>query len=184
MFRTALPLLLAISLSASAEVENEIPFGVEVVTGFRSDLIERGFKLGENILDVQLQSEVTLNNEWTLGFGALQATASGSSAYEESRGFLQLYREHGALRYGWTAAYRDVQSDIWRDGWETGPYFSVALNDDVAAGMSYLHARSHIHGDLRSPNLFVGADGKVMQMSNTLSGKRLGECKPGAPGSP
>ena len=32
---------------------------------------------------------------------------------------------------------------------------------DVAAGMSYLHARNHIHGDLRSPNLFVGADGKV-----------------------
>ncbi len=139
MLRTAFPLLLAISLSASAEVENEIPFGVEVVTGFRSDLIERGFKLGENILDVQLQSEVTLNNEWTLGFGALQATASGSSAYEESRGFLQLYREHGALRYGWTAAYRDVQSDIWRDGWETGPYFSVALNDDVAAGMKMLY---------------------------------------------
>jgi hypothetical protein len=32
---------------------------------------------------------------------------------------------------------------------------------DVAAGMSYLHGRSHIHGDLRSPNLFVGADGTV-----------------------
>ena len=32
---------------------------------------------------------------------------------------------------------------------------------DVAAGMSYLHGRNHIHGDLRSPNLFVGSDGKV-----------------------
>ena len=32
---------------------------------------------------------------------------------------------------------------------------------DVAAGMSYLHGRNHVHGDLRSPNLFVGADGKV-----------------------
>jgi tRNA A-37 threonylcarbamoyl transferase component Bud32 len=32
---------------------------------------------------------------------------------------------------------------------------------DVAAGMSYLHGKDHIHGDLRSPNLFVGADGKV-----------------------
>ena len=37
---------------------------------------------------------------------------------------------------------------------------------DVAAGMSYLHGRNHIHGDLRSPNLFVGADGKV----------KIGEC--------
>lgn len=36
---------------------------------------------------------------------------------------------------------------------------------DVAAGMSYLHGRSHIHGDLRSPNLFVGADGTVSRGS-------------------
>lgn len=27
---------------------------------------------------------------------------------------------------------------------------------------SYLHGKDHIHGDLRSPNLFVGADGKVI----------------------
>lgn len=40
---------------------------------------------------------------------------------------------------------------------------------DVAAGMSYLHGRNHIHGDLRSPNLFVGADGKV----------KIGECSAG-----
>jgi hypothetical protein len=139
MTRMTVALFFAISLSARAEVETEIPFGVEAVTGFRTDLVERGFKLGENILDVQLQSEVTLNNEWTIGFGALHATASGSSAYEESRGFVQLYREHGALRYGWNAAYRDVQSDIWRDGWETGPFISVALNDDVVAGMKLLY---------------------------------------------
>lgn len=37
----------------------------------------------------------------------------------------------------------------------------LAMLHDVAAGMSYLHGRSHIHGDLRSPNLFVGADGMV-----------------------
>jgi hypothetical protein len=139
MLRTALPILLAISLSAKAEVESEIPLGVEAVTGFRSDLVERGFKLGESTLDVQLQSEVSLNQEWSIGFGALHATASGSSSYEESRGFLQLYREHGALRYGWNAAYRDVESNIWRDGWETGPFISVALNDDVSAGMKLLY---------------------------------------------
>lgn len=32
---------------------------------------------------------------------------------------------------------------------------------DVAAGMCELHGRNVAHGDLRSPNLFVGADGKV-----------------------
>lgn len=32
---------------------------------------------------------------------------------------------------------------------------------DAAAGMCYLHGRCIAHGDLRSPNLFVGTDGKV-----------------------
>jgi len=41
---------------------------------------------------------------------------------------------------------------------------------DVAAGMSYLHARNHIHGDLRSPNLFVGTDGKVREKTVALRG--------------
>lgn len=41
---------------------------------------------------------------------------------------------------------------------------------NVAAGMSYLHARSHIHGDLRSPNLFVGADGMVSSWAGFVWG--------------
>lgn len=32
---------------------------------------------------------------------------------------------------------------------------------DVAAGMMFLHTRNYVHGDLRSPNLFVGTDGQV-----------------------
>jgi serine/threonine protein kinase len=32
---------------------------------------------------------------------------------------------------------------------------------DVAAGMSYLHARSYMHGDLRTPNVFVASDGRA-----------------------
>jgi hypothetical protein len=41
--------------------------------------------------------------------------------------------------------------------WDT----RLMMLHNVAAGLSYLHARNHIHGDLRSPNLFVGADGMV-----------------------
>ena len=32
---------------------------------------------------------------------------------------------------------------------------------NVAAGMAYLHSRNYVHGDLRSPNIFVGLDGHV-----------------------
>ncbi|KIY93519.1 Serine/threonine-protein kinase PAK 7 [Monoraphidium neglectum] len=32
---------------------------------------------------------------------------------------------------------------------------------EAAAGMSYLHSRGFVHGDLRSPNLFVASDGRL-----------------------
>jgi serine/threonine protein kinase len=32
---------------------------------------------------------------------------------------------------------------------------------DAAAGMLFLHSRRYVHGDLRSPNLFVTENGRV-----------------------
>lgn len=40
---------------------------------------------------------------------------------------------------------------------------------DVAAGMMYLHKSHIIHGDLRSDNLFVAADGRVRGINLNLS---------------
>jgi serine/threonine protein kinase len=37
----------------------------------------------------------------------------------------------------------------------------LGMLHDVAAGMMYLHKRRYVHGDLRSPNLFVGSNGQV-----------------------
>jgi serine/threonine protein kinase len=39
---------------------------------------------------------------------------------------------------------------------------------DVAAGMMYLHKRHYVHGDLRSPNLFVGLDGRVRECNSDV----------------
>ncbi len=39
---------------------------------------------------------------------------------------------------------------------------------DIAAGMVYLHNRHFVHGDLRSPNLFVSRDGKVCMPCDNL----------------
>jgi serine/threonine protein kinase len=32
---------------------------------------------------------------------------------------------------------------------------------DVASGMLFMHSRRYVHGDLRSPNLFITENGKV-----------------------
>jgi len=57
-----LPLtLLTCCLTAQiyAEVENEIPYGIEAVTGFRSEYVYRGFNLAEDsVLDFQIEAEI------------------------------------------------------------------------------------------------------------------------------
>ena len=40
------------------------------------------------------------------------------------------------------------------------PHLPACLQE-IAAGMSFLHDTSYVHGDLRSPNVFVGDGGKV-----------------------
>jgi serine/threonine protein kinase len=42
-------------------------------------------------------------------------------------------------------------------GWDR----RLEMLHDVASGMMYLHRSRYVHGDLRSPNLFVGIDGRV-----------------------
>lgn len=52
-----------------AEVENEIPWGVEIVSGLRSDYVYRGFELTGTSLDLQLEAELALSNESSLSLG-------------------------------------------------------------------------------------------------------------------
>lgn len=39
---------------------------------------------------------------------------------------------------------------------------------DVACGVLYLHSRCYVHGDLRSPNLYVTESGRVSERTHTL----------------
>eukprot|EP00878_Enallax_costatus_P013757 GHUV01014388.1.p1 GENE.GHUV01014388.1~~GHUV01014388.1.p1 ORF type:complete len:500 (+),score=85.50 GHUV01014388.1:1551-3050(+) len=45
----------------------------------------------------------------------------------------------------------------------------LELLHDVASGMIYLHKRHYVHGDLRTPNLFIGMDGRVRILRSATS---------------
>lgn len=139
MLRLLSLVLIIATFSAKAEIEAEIPWGAEVVTGYRTDLIERGFQLGENVIDVQVQTEIVFNDEWSLGFGAFHATASGVDEYEETSSFVEIVREYEQMYIGWHLGYRDVQSTIWRNGLETGPMFMYRINQNISVGFRYLY---------------------------------------------
>ena len=68
--------------SLRAELEDDIPLGIEAVTGIRSGYVYRGFDLGDTLMDVHLQTEVVLEGNLTLAAGGWFATEVGDEFTE------------------------------------------------------------------------------------------------------
>ncbi|MDP7106894.1 MAG: hypothetical protein QGH41_07430, partial [Roseibacillus sp.] len=57
--------LLAASFATSplfADLEDDIPLGIEAVTGIRSDYVYRGFNLADVVMDFQLETSIVLDD--------------------------------------------------------------------------------------------------------------------------
>ena len=124
--KTIIPLtLLALSLSTviSAEVESEIQWGVEAVTGYRSNYVYRGFELSESTLDFQLEAEFALSNKLSLNLGGWYATETGAGDFDEAAGFLHLrHQTTDHLTLGISATYRDFNRSMFESGVDVGAF--------------------------------------------------------------
>ena len=136
--------LIAAALPASAEVtpseaDKEIPIGLEAVTGFRSESIWRGFKLGNGVLDFQLQAEIALSNEWRIDTGGFYATETGDGDFSESSFFIDLMYDADQFSAGVSVTLHSFDHAILEDGVDIAPSISWhATNDlDVTFGAAY-----------------------------------------------
>ncbi len=75
-----LPLLLA--AFGVAHAQDEIPYGIEVLTGYRSEYVDRGFALSQDLIEVQLGSEIALSDQWLLQLGGWYGTGTSSADFE------------------------------------------------------------------------------------------------------
>ena len=113
--------------SARAEVEAEIPFGIEAVTGIRSDYVHRGFRLADSSLDFQLESELTLSNHSSLHLGLSHLAESGGG-FAETSGYLELTRAVGDdWQLGTSMTYRDRRESRLDGGFDFGFFASRDL---------------------------------------------------------
>lgn len=116
--------------SARAEVEAEIPLGIEAVTGIRSDYVHRGFRLADSSLDFQLESELTLSNHSSLHLGLSHLAESGGG-FAETSGYLELTRAVGDdWQLGTSMTYRDRRESRLDGGFDFGFFASRDLPND------------------------------------------------------
>lgn len=127
----------AVDLRPSSD--GEIPFGIEAVTGYRSETVYRGFKLAQQTIDFQLEAEIALANDWFLDVGGWYATETGSGNFDEAAGFLELRYENGPWAIGLNTTYHSFQHTVFQDGIDAGLFVTWLPNDDfhLTAGGYY-----------------------------------------------
>ncbi|MBK1791133.1 hypothetical protein [Persicirhabdus sediminis] len=122
----------ALLLPASAEIDSEIPIGIEALTGYRSQYVNRGFILTDSMLEAQLDTRVSLNDRTTLSFAASYGTGTGSNDFAEGAGFLDLsYECTEVLSFGANLSYHDYSNSFFQNGLDAGLFAQWVFSNDV-----------------------------------------------------
>lgn len=116
--------------SLRAEIENDIPIGIEAVTGVRTNYVYRGFNLGDVIMDFQLEAEVVLQENLTLNAGGWFASEVGDD-FTEGAAFADLrYDLNERFTAGVNASYHSYNHTFFENGVDAGGFLTWYLTDD------------------------------------------------------
>lgn len=170
-------ILFVIAPALQAEIDSEIPLGIEAVTGLRSSYVHRGFELADTSLDFQMQAEVTLSNETSVHLG-LSHLAESDGDFSETTAYAELaHALNKDLLVGTSLTYRDRNASLLSSGLDLGFFTSYALNDDwrwrnelnFDFGESGLYFASELEwSQVVSDKSFVTIEGGVSYVSDYL----------------
>jgi hypothetical protein len=132
-------LLIALALPAMAQADREIPYGLEAVTGYRSDYLWRGFKVGGDVMEFQLQTEVVLDNRWAVTGGGWYATETGVGNASEAAGVVGIRYDDPAFSAGFDLTARSVSHPVLEDGLDLSPWVRWHATEDLdlTAGVAW-----------------------------------------------
>ncbi len=142
--------LFCAGISLSPGQEDDIPLGIEAVTGFRSDYVYRGFHLAQTTMDFQLETEVVINDVLSLGAGGWVATQL-DDGFNERTGFIELYANLlEGVGVGASGAYHSYDHDIFKSGFDLTAFllWHPANNWSITAEVSRNLASEGWHGEL------------------------------------
>jgi len=131
MKRLSLFILTLSSVFSHAEEENQLPLGIEAVTGFRSEYVYRGFQHAQQVLDFQLEGEVTLKDGYYLGYGAWYGTGTGSDDFSETGLKISLTYDIDEWQWYNSIKYRDLNESEFDSGVEFTSQLTYFLSESA-----------------------------------------------------
>lgn len=144
--------LATLSPCIAGSLADDIPIGVEVVTGYRSEYIYRGFKLANDLIEVQAEAEIALSNEWILALGGFYGTGTGNGDFSEAAAFFDLRYDTEQWTAGLATTWRNYQDSFFRDGFDLAPSFTWHLSEDwdLGTGVAYDTGDGGWYGNLEA----------------------------------
>lgn len=109
--------LLSPTLSAESA---QTPLGLEAVTGYRTNYIQRGFDMADEVMDFQLEGEVALSNTLFLNYGGWYLTETSAGDFSELGFKLALSKDWDNWQWTGRSEYRNLN----HQNFDSGLYFS------------------------------------------------------------
>ena len=131
---------------------DRLPIGIEVVTGYRTDYVYRGFQLAGSLIDVQAQAEIALSNEWLLDVGGYYGTATGDGDFSEAAAFFDFRYETEKWSATFGTTWHDYQDSFFESGFDLAPSFTWHLTKDwdIGTGIAYDTGDGGWYGNLEA----------------------------------
>lgn len=132
-----LPLFFLGSAISGQAQDSEVPYGVEIVTGYRSDYVYRGFSLADDLIEVQIGTEIALSNEWLIDLGGWYG--GGSRNFEEVSAAFGIRYDQDDWDAGFNASWHGYQNSLFQDGVDFGPSINWRPSEDwrIGSAISY-----------------------------------------------
>jgi hypothetical protein len=170
-------ILFATAPLLQAEIDSEIPLGIEAVTGLRSSYVHRGFELADTSLDFQMEAEVTLSDETWINLGLAHLAESDGDFSETTAYFEMTHEWTKKFTTGASLAYRNRNASLLDSGFDLGFFTSYAISNDwkwhneinFDFGESGIHLATEIEwSHVVSDKSFVTVEGGLSVVSDYL----------------
>jgi hypothetical protein len=132
--------------------DEEIKFGLEGLTTWRSEYMYRGFKLADKSMEFQLSGQVSLSDTETIDIGLYFDTATGDGDFTETGAFFDFSKNIGDLTYTAKLTLRDYSNSQFKSGADIGGSVNWKLNDtiDFTALITYDTGAEGAYGEMKA----------------------------------
>lgn len=101
---------LTISHTSAQNSDTQLPLGLEAVTGYRTNYLQKGIDLAQDSFDFQLQGEISLSDSLFLGFGGWYLTETAKGDYAETGAHLSLTKDYNNWQFTGYIDYRNREN--------------------------------------------------------------------------